>query len=293
MRLILKLLLVFITLASFANASESIHYFELKNRSSDEVIPIMAPFLEPNEAISGDGFQLFIKTSAARAKELESLINSIDKATKTFRISVTNDQWIARSQNSVDGSIRVKTGDADIQVGNNRYPGKNNSAAGVNASIGDDDDRVTANWQARTINSERNKVQFIQVQEGKPAFISREKLRLFPVYSYIKRPYGVAVIDHGLTPYSKEDGFYVEARTTEDKHAQVSIQTVSALSDHYRSGDYEQQYAETNLRVPLGEWFEIGGSTDTYRSSDKGILYRTEEKQERYSKIFLKIEISN
>lgn len=287
-----KLLLIGLALlASSAIANESIHYFDLKNRSSDEVIPILAPFLQPNEAISGDGFQLFIKTTSVRAKEIETLINSIDKAVKTLRVSVTTDEYIARSQNSIDGSVRVKTGDAEIQVGNDRYPHKS-SGATVDAQVSDND-RVSANWEARTTNSEHNKVQFIQVQEGKPAFISRENIRLIPVYSYVKRPYGVAVIDHSHTPFSREDGFYVEARTTDNDHAQVSLQTVSGLSEHRRSQDYEQLYAETNLRVPLGQWFEIGGNTDSYKSSSKGILYKTEEKEERYSKIFLKIELSH
>ena len=273
-----KFLFIGITFVlSIAYANGSIHYFDLKNRSSDEVIPILAPFLQEDEAISGDGYQLFIKTTNARAKEIESLINSLDRAAKTFRISVTNDEYIARSQNSIDGSVRIKTGDADIQVGNNRQI----------------DEGVSVNINARTTNNERNKTQFLLVQEGKAAFISREKVRLLPVYSYVKRKYGVAVIDHGRTPYSTEDGFYVEARSTDEKHAQVSIQTVSGNSEHHRPHDYEQQYAETSLRVPLGQWFEIGGNTDSYNSTSKGILYKTEEREERHSKIFLKIELSH
>lgn len=285
-----KILLVYSLIWSVAYAYDSIHYFDLKNRSAEEVIPIVVPFLQANEAISGDGYQLFIKTTDARAKEIESLINTVDKAVNTLRISVTNDEYIARSQNSVEGSVTIKTGDADIRVGN-RYPGKNNSAS-VDAEISDND-RVSASWEARNTNSERNKVQFIQVQEGKPAFISRENVRVIPVYSYVERSYGVAAIDHGYAPYSKEDGFYVEARTTDKDHVQVSIQTVSASAEQYRYNDYEQQYAETNVRIPLGQWFEIGGNTDSYRSTSKGILYKTEEKEERYSKIFLKIELSN
>ena len=291
MQLSFKLFFSFALLCSIAQAYESIHYFDLKNRSADEVIPIIVPFLQPNEAISGDGYQLFIKTNAARAKEIESLINTVDKAAKSFRISVTNDEYIALSQNSLDGSVRIKTGDSNIRIGSTRTPGKD-SGVTVDAEI-NDNDRVTANWDARTTNSERDKVQFIQVQEGKPAFISRENIRLVPIYSYVKRPYGIAEIDHGDTPYSREDGFYVEARAADNRYAQVSIQTVSGLGEHYHPNEYEQQYAETNIRVPFGQWFEIGGSTNTYKSSSKGILYKTEDKEERYSKIFLKIELTN
>ncbi len=258
-------------------ASESIHYFELKNRTAVEIIPILEPLLTQREAVSGDGYQLFIKTTDVRAEEIEKLIQSIDRATKTFRISVTSDEYIALSQNYIDVSARVESGDADVRIGNDRYIDKG----------------ISVHADARTINDQRNKTQFIRVQEGKPAFISREKARLVPVYSYVKRSYGIAVIDHEHTPFSTEDGFYVEARSSGEKHANVSIQTASGKNNRYQKHDYEQQYAETTLRVPLGQWFEIGGNTDSYESSSKGILYRTKEKEDRYNKIFIKIELIN
>ena len=258
-------------------ASGSIHYFDLKNRSATEVIPILHPLLQENEAISGDGYQLFIKTTNSRAKEIESLLQTIDRAAKMFRISVTNDEYLASSQNSIDGSIRVKTGDADIRVGNDRHV----------------DEGVTVNINARTVDDQSNKTQFINVQEGKPAFVSREQIRLVPIYTYEIDEYGVDVFDHGRTPYASEDGFYVEARSTDNQHANVNLKTVSGSNERRNKYDYEQQFAETSLRVPLGKWFEIGGIDHSYNRIDKGILYRTQEKEERYSKIFLKIELLN
>ena len=277
MRIYSSVLLVLIIFSTGANAVGSIHYFDLKNRSANEVIPILQPLLLENEAVSGDGFQLFIKTSNARAQEIEKLIESIDRVAKMFRISVTNDEHIALSQNSIDGSVRVKTGDADIRVGNDRYI----------------DEGVSVNVDARTIDDQSNRTQFINVQAGKPAFISREKVRLVPVHTYVKHPHGVAVIDHGRTPYSSEDGFYVEARSADKIYAHISIQTVSGRNERYERYDHEQQTAETALRIRLGQWFEIGGNTNSYNRSEKGILFRTKEREQRYSKIFLKVELIN
>lgn len=264
-------------LCTQALASGSIHYFDLKNRSAVEVIPILQPLLQENEAISGDGYQLFIKTTNSRAKEIESLLQTIDQAVKMFRISVTNDEYLASSQNSIDGSIRVQTGDADIRVGNDRHV----------------DEGVTVNINARTVDDQSNKTQFINVQEGKPAFVSREQIRLVPIYTYEINEYGVDVYNHGRTPYASEDGFYVEARSTDNQYANVNLVTVSGGNKHRNNYDYEHQYAETSLRVPLGQWFEIGGIDHSYNRTEKGILYRTKEKEERYSKIFLKIELLN
>ena len=277
MRIYSGIFLVLLLFSTGINAVGSIHYFDLKNRSANEIIPILQPLLLENEAVSGDGFQLFIKTSSTRAQEIEKLIESIDRVAKMFRISVTNDEHIALSQNSIDGSVRVKTGDADIRIGNDRYA----------------DEGVSVNVNARTIDDQSNKTQFINVQAGKPAFISREKVRLVPIHTYVKHPYGVDVIDHGRTPHSSEDGFYVAARSADEIYANINIQTVSGRNERYNRYDYEQQIAETTLRVRLGQWFEIGGNTDSYNRSEKGILFRTKEREQRYSKIFLKIELIN
>ena len=46
---------VALILFSTTYAAGSIHYFDLKNRPANEVIPLLKPFLQENEAISGDG----------------------------------------------------------------------------------------------------------------------------------------------------------------------------------------------------------------------------------------------
>ena len=279
------LILVALIACGYAQATETIHYFELKNRGANEVIPILHPLLQEHEAISGDGFQIFITTTSSRAKEIESILHSIDRAAKTFRISVTNDQYLAESQNAIEGSARIETGDATIKIGDHPYRNE-----GVSIQLDDD---VSINAVARTIDDQRNNIQFINVQEGKPAFLSREKVRWFPAYSYVKRRRGYVEIDHGDIPYSSEDGFYVEARSSDSNHAQVAIYTVSGLNERYQINNFEQQTAETMLRVQFGRWFEIGGTTESSNRSEKGILYRTKEREERYSKIFLKIEVVN
>ena len=261
---------------SHAAMCDSIHFFDLKNRSAEEIIPILQPLLQPQEAISGDGFQLFIKTSDKRAQEIEQILATIDRSAKMFRVSVTNDEHLAHAQNDLDASVRVTSGDAEIHVNEDRYS--------------DADVSVHANAQNYT--NSRHKEQFLNIQEGKPAFLSRENIRLLPSYSYYINRHGVEIIDHGRTPYASEDGFYVEARSADSEFAQVRIQTVQGINDHHSNYEYEQQFAETTLRVPLGKWFEIGGNTQTTERSEKGILYRTQEKEQRFNKIFLKIELA-
>ncbi len=276
----MKKLITFLMLALLTPAllaSDSIHYFDLKNRPADEVLPLIRPLLQNAEVISGDGYQLFIKAPSNRIEEIENLISAVDRASKTFRISVTSDEYAAINENNLNASVQVESGDAKVNVGN--YPRK--------------EPGVTVNIDTRNTESKSDKTQFVQVQEGKPAYISKENLRITPIYSYVQRPNGNFLIEHNHLSPGKQDGFYVVARSADGKSANISVQSATSSNRTYQGYGQEQTYVDTTLRVPLGEWFEIGGNTDTRNSESTGVLYRTKKNEERYNKIFLKIELSN
>ena len=266
-----------IILSSTLLASDSIHYFDLKNRPADEVITLIRPLLHDTEAMSGDGYQLFIKAPASRIEEIERLISAVDRASKTFRISVTSDEYAAINENNVDASVLIESGDAEVNVG--KYPRK--------------DPGVTVNIDTRNTENKSDKTQFVQVQEGKPAYISKENLRITPIYSYVQRPNGNFLIEHNRLSPGKQDGFYVVARSADGRSVTISIQSASSSKRTYQGYGQEQTYVDTTLRVRLGEWFEIGGNSDSRNSESKGVLYKTKKNKERYNKIFVKIELSN
>lgn len=274
-----KFIIIFILviLAPSIYSADTIHYFDLKNRPADEVIPLIRPLLNDSEAMTGDGYQLFIKAPANRLKEIESLISSVDRASKTFRISVTNDEYAAINENNANASVKIESNDTTINVG--KYQRK--------------EPGVTVNVDTRNTENKSDKTQFVQVQEGKPAYISKENLRITPIYSYIQRPNGNFLIEHNRLSPTMQDGFYVVARSSDSESANISIQSASSSNRTYQGYGQEQTYVDTTLRVRLGEWFEIGGNTDSRSSESKGVLYRTKKNQERYNKIFLKIDLSN
>ena len=258
-------------------AADSIHYFDLKNRPADEVMPLIRPLLQNNEAMSGDGYQIFIKAPANRVEEIEQLISAVDRASKTFRISVTSDEYVATNENSINASIQIESGDAEVNAGKYRR----------------NDPGVTVNVDTRKTENKSDKTQFVQVQEGKPAYISKENLRITPIYSYVQRANGNFLIEHNRLSPSQQDGFYVVARSADSNSANISIQSSVSGSRTYQGYGQEQTYVDTTLHVRLGEWFEIGGNTETTNKTSKGIVHRTKKNEERYNKIFLKIELSS
>ena len=270
------ILLSALILSSSAYAVNSIHYFDLKNRPADEVIPLIQPLLQENEAISGSGYQLFIKTTQQRKQEIDELLTVIDKAIKNIRITVTNDEYVTSEENNIDASINTRKGDVEVTVGKQHLE---NSGA-------------TLEIDTRKTEDKSDKTQFVQVQEGKPAFISRESLHIIPIYAYVQRPNGNFLIEHNQLSPSKQDGFYIIARITDDKSANINIQSTSSNRRTYQGYGQDQTYVDTTLQVPLGQWFEIGGNTDSREENANGILYRSKKNQQRYNKIFLKIELT-
>jgi hypothetical protein len=121
MRRIYPLLALVLLVGSAVDAA-SITTIQLRNRPAVEVIPVIEPLLEPGDAISGQGFKIFLRASPQTVDEVRDLIGSLDKAAKTLLISVFQGNRRELSQSAVSGGIRIENGEvgADIAAGDSR-----------------------------------------------------------------------------------------------------------------------------------------------------------------------------
>lgn len=257
--------------------ADTIHHFDLKTRTADEIIPILEPLLRQNESISGKGFLLFIQTSSQRATELKQLIESIDQRGKTLRISVTSDETLVAHENNIQGSVQVNSGDARVIVGQ----AKRNQDA-----------NITINGNYATRNTENNKTQFINLEEGASAFVAKETLRFFPVSTFISNGRGISEIQSSQANV-RSDGFYVEARTIDEQYATINIQSFASGNTNNQQFENEQLSANTTLRASIGQWIELGGIGESTATTSSGILSRTRRNEDRFNRIFLKVEVVN
>lgn len=269
--------LIYFILMTSAVYADAIHHYDLHSRTADEIIPILEPLLLQNESISGTGFLLFIQTSNQRAAELKQLIESIDQRGKTLRISVTSDENLVTHENTIQSSIRVDSGDTRVIIG---QPSRNT------------DTNIEIKGKYATRNTENSKTQFINLEEGSSAFVSKETLRFIPVTTFIRNPRGIAAIDHTEVNV-RTDGFYVEARTIDEQYATINIQSFASGNQNNQSFENEQLSVDTSLRARIGEWVELGGIGESSSTSSSGILSRTRRSEDRFNKIFLKIEVIN
>lgn len=264
-------------LISSASHADTIHHFDLNTRPADEIIPILQPLLQQNESISGKGFLLFIQTSNQRAAELKKLIESIDQRGKTLRISVTSDETLVAQENRIQADVQVNSGDARVIVGKPRQP---------------QDSNITISGNYATRNTENSKTQFINLEEGASAFVAKETLRFFPVNTFISTARGISEIQ-STQVNARSDGFYVEARTIDEQTATIKIQSFASGQQNNGRFEDEQLTANTTLRATIGQWVELGGIGESSATSSSGILSRTRRNEDRFNRIFLKVEVVN
>ena len=269
------LVLILLIIDSSLLYAGSIHYYDLEQRPAAEVIPLIQPFLEPGEVINGDGYQLFIKASDARANQLKGLIANIDKPISDYKISVSNDQSLLQSRQSVSGSIRIESGDATIEAG----------------ELISEDSSAEVRVESSNRNKQSGQTQHLRVQQGKAAFITTANLRIIPVQYY---PNG-AHLAQEIYPTS-QDGFFIIVRSANNKMANIEIQSAASNktgNNVYHNYGQEQTFVNTTLQAPLNSWFELGGINENSSSHSSEILSRSQSSKQTGNSILLKIEQIN
>src|SRR3989338_7840117 len=111
----------------------------LKHRSAEEVLPVIRPLLDKGYAASGMNYQLILRTSPHNIEQIKRLLESIDVAPRSLKITVmqnVDSETVARLT-EVSGSVGLSR-EARITV-----PGSDNSG-GLNVELGQGRGRLKA-----------------------------------------------------------------------------------------------------------------------------------------------------
>ena len=80
--------LLALCLTALTAQADSITTIQLHNRPAEEIIPLVKPMLGQADAITGQGFQVFVRAPAATQTQIEQMISALDVAPKMLLISV-------------------------------------------------------------------------------------------------------------------------------------------------------------------------------------------------------------
>jgi len=249
--------------------SNSLEMIPLKHRTVDQVLPVLRPLLEPGATISGTQNTLIVRTSPRNLAELRQVLASIDKPPRRLLISVRQDASAAAERRSTEVSGTLGAG--RVAIGS----GGSTSERGVTA-------RITDVRSSR----ESGLVQQIQVLEGNPALIQAGQS--IPIVSRTVAPSSQgAVISESVTYREAASGFEVVPRLVGDR---VMLDINSRRGVPGAAGSVDAQRLASTVSGPLGEWFELGGTTQEESSRRSSLLSGSGALRQDGHRIWIKVE---
>lgn len=117
-----RFLLLLLLAASAAFAQSTLEVISLRHRMAEQVIPILRPLLEPGGALTGQHYQLIVRTSPENLAQLRAALDAIDRSPRRLEISVRfdNEQDVSRSGVQTDARVSTRGSSADIRIQDSR-----------------------------------------------------------------------------------------------------------------------------------------------------------------------------
>ncbi|HIP67303.1 MAG TPA: hypothetical protein EYH06_01770 [Chromatiales bacterium] len=252
-----------ILLAPYFVAAGDINVIDLNNKTAEEIIPLIEPLLQKNDALTGTGYQLILRTDKSTLQQIKKLLDKIDTRPRNLLISVRNNTRESGTDRGINTSGSVIVGDhshADVAV----------------------------HGLDRRGNRDSDVLQKIRVLEGERATISAGKSVPYRTRQVYQHGHWVTVRE--TVDYEDVgNSFYVLPRVQGQR---VTLEIEPAYSNlNERNGQIQYQSLETQVSGKLGEWISLGNIDQSSNTKEKGILSTRDRRQDIHSNIEVKVEI--
>lgn len=275
--LLILLFLAYLSSASAVLADAVMHLetFNLRNRPASDLLPLVKPFLNPEGAISGQGYKLFIKSTGSNLERISQIIADLDIALKRLRISISTDAG------AFDEQEKLQVHAHSEGMGSSDSPGVQKIIINKGPQH-----KITTRVYSTAQRSRQPAVQHVQLLEGQWASINTG--RAIPIAD--RRLNSDGTVTETIRYRNVSSGFKVRAHINGDK-VYLTLRPKHEELSQQGGGNIIVQNIETNLSVNLGQWTEIGGTQQLQKKSEKGILYSTHRQQESERRMFIKVEL--
>jgi len=258
-------LLLSLGLLAAAAWADSIETIQLQNRPAEEIIPIIKPMLSANDSVTGQGFQLFIRTTPENLAQVKQMISKLDVAAKLLQISVFQGNDRDLRALSMDGSVKYQDSNANVSIGST---GKSTRGGDVHLSTrGGSATSHTLSTRGRLSD---NPIHTLRITEGTSGYI--ETGESIPYFSagggWFSGRRGV--IGGDIAYKDVNTGFYVLPRVHGDQVI-LDVSPFKQSQSKTRGGDINTQSASTQITGKLGQWLAIGGTTEQVQRSSTSI----------------------
>ena len=237
-------------LAANQTILEVIH---LKHRTTDEIIPLIQPFLDEQGALNGMRGRLIIRTTPDNLQEIKQLLNEIDLAPRRLILTVKQnvDRATARSLLKLSGNVGTK----EMQI---KIPGSSATRKRgliIDNKYGDNRAKIQA-LNRQKLENDRN-TQYVQVLDGGYASIHMGESLPLPIRNTIDTPQGTQVIE-SVQYRDATTGFIVVPRVN-GKQVTLEISPQRNSPNRQFPGAVNIQQIVTSVSGRLGEWIDLGG----------------------------------
>ena len=243
--------------------AQSLQVIQLQHRSAQEVIPILQPLLEAGGALSGQDYQLFVRASSANVAQLRQALAQIDRAPRQLLVSVRRGSRQDIDAESASGSV----------------------------VIGADGSRATVRATASSAQRAGNAIASVQVLEGNSAFIATGSS--VPIVTAAAVGGGRRPFIAGTTSYRDiSSGFTVTPRIAGEQAGERVILEISQQAQRLDSNnrDVQTQSLSTQVSGRLGEWIQLGGSSESSSSTSGGILSHSYSTQSDAQTVWVRVD---
>ena len=243
---IINIIGLFIAPSIVAADQTILEVIQLKHRTTNEIIPLIDPFLDKQGALSGMQGKLIIRTTPENLREIKQLLNEIDNAPRRLIITVKQDvdSTTARSLLKLSGGI--SKGGVQVKIagrtGNRGFVVSKNSL------------KVQA---LNNQNLERDHItQRIQVLDGGHALIHIGKSLPIPLRNKIHTPQGTRVIES--TEFRDVTIGFIVAPSVSGNNVTLEVSPQRNTPHHQLLGAVNIQQINTSISGKLGEWMSLG-----------------------------------
>ncbi len=236
--------------------AESLEQIPLHYRMAEELLPILQPLLPPGSAITGTGNVLFVRADAATLTQVRDAVASLDRAPRQLLITVGQGMGAQGSGTSVRGSGTIGSG--DVQAGVNRPPA---TSTGGQVVVG-----------SGTTRDDIRNVSSVRALEGYETYVSLGQSRPVTSTTVTGGVHYPPVVSQSTEFRDVQTGFYVTPRVSGDRVTLEISPRQQRSTGNGRDAPVTTGSITTTVAGRLGEWLQLGGSTDSSGGSDRGLV---------------------
>ena len=242
-------------LGGTALASEEVVQIRIVHRDANDMLTIVQPLISQYGFISADtaSNSLIVIDQAANVRRIQQLVSQIDQPVPQLKIRVQYGRQETNMDQSVATRGKIEVGDATVSVGNKKKEG-------IDVELSADESQRHDKGEYTVI-----------VRSGSTAYISsgydvpypERWARLSHKHGHVKRPVTFRKVDTGYDVRPVLMGNNVQIEIT----PHISYLNPRGLRQPIRFAE-----AATRLNVPLNQWVEIAGTSDSYEEINRQIL---------------------